>query len=124
MKNFYKWQAKVTTVKSRNIRTPKFNHIINFIEKKAGNPNRVDGSLRNGLAGAGIYSDDYEINAAIQLSSLTSIFQAELFAILHRASPCLTAEFRGRHIDICSDSHAALMAWSPITLIPNWLWSV
>jgi ribonuclease HI len=70
----------------------------------------TDGSLRNGLAGAGIYSNDYEINAAIQLGSLVSIFQAELFAILHCASVCLAAEFRDRHIDICSDSRAALMA--------------
>ncbi len=66
--------------------------------------------MRNGLAGAGIYSDDYEINSAIQLGSLVSIFQAELFAILHCASVCLAAEFRGRHIYICSDSRAALMA--------------
>jgi hypothetical protein len=43
----------------------------------------TDESLRDGKAGAGVFSANPEVNTGISLGKFVSIFQAELYAILY-----------------------------------------
>jgi hypothetical protein len=50
----------------------------------------TDGSLQEGLAGAGIFSESSGLSISIPLGGLVSVFQAEVYAILVTAHYCLT----------------------------------
>jgi len=70
----------------------------------------MNGSVKEGLAGAGIYSSGLGISSFYSLGSNVSVFQAEIFAISECASICLQLGIRGSRIFICVDSQAALRA--------------
>lgn len=68
----------------------------------------TDGSLCEGLAGAGVFSDNPEISFSFTLGSNITVFQAEVFAIIKCVQYCLQMKFYSSRISICSDSQAAL----------------
>ena len=68
----------------------------------------TDGSLCEGLAGAGVFSDNPEISLVFSLGQNITVFQTEVFAITKCAEYCLQMNFRLSGISICSDSQAAL----------------
>jgi hypothetical protein len=61
------------------------------------------GSLCEGRAGAGVFSD-------IFLGSHATVFQSEVYAILACSEYCILEGIVNRAISICSDSRAALLA--------------
>lgn len=69
----------------------------------------TDGSLMEGNAGAGVFCEEPKIELAIPLGSYTSIFQAEVYAIMCALYECAMLPY-GALIYICSDSMAAIMA--------------
>lgn len=70
----------------------------------------TDGSLKEGLAGAGVYSAGLGISSYYSLGPNVSVFQAEIFAILACALTCLQMGISNSRIFICIDSQAALRA--------------
>lgn len=74
------------------------NHIVWF----------TDGSLCNGLAGAGAYLMNFDYEMSISLGKYASVFQSEIFAIIIAVTFCLDMEWTDKSIIICSDSQAAL----------------
>lgn len=70
----------------------------------------TDGSLCEGLAGAGIFSASLELELSFSLGQDVTVFQAEIFAIAAGASACLEMDVRDTRIVICVDSQAALVA--------------
>jgi len=72
----------------------------------------TDGSKINNLAGAGVFSEDMDINQSFRLPDHCSIFQAEIFAILIALNDFKNSSDRNRSLIICSDSQAAIKALS------------
>lgn len=72
----------------------------------------TDGSVQEGLAGAGVHSAEAEVDLSFRLGPSVTIFQAEVFAISACANVCLQSGIRNRRILICIDSQAALRALS------------
>ena len=72
----------------------------------------TDGSLRDGLAGSGVFSEslDPSLNLSLRLGTDISVFQAEVLAISSCANYCLDNGYSAKKINICSDSQAALKA--------------
>lgn len=70
----------------------------------------TDGSLREGLAGAGVYSAGLGISSFYPLGTNVSVFQSEIFAISMCASTCRQIGIQNSRIAICVDSQAALQA--------------
>jgi ribonuclease HI len=70
----------------------------------------TDGSLRDGLAGYGIYSANPETSVSASLGHLSTVFQAEILAISVCLSDCLQIGLKDKRVFICSDSQAALKA--------------
>ncbi|XP_048511940.1 uncharacterized protein LOC105683896 [Athalia rosae] len=68
----------------------------------------TDGSKKRGGAGTGIWSGGPRLSMSLALGNTTTVFQAEVFAILSRVTKILTLGYRGKYIYICSDSRAAL----------------
>lgn len=68
----------------------------------------TDGSLCDGLSGAGVFSANPETRLDYNLGPHITVFQAELFALVRCAFHCLQEKFYGCRISICSDSQAAL----------------
>ena len=91
-----------------------FPHRNDWLEKKIHIPNEftfyTDGSLQEGLAGAGIYSDNPELSLSIGLGLNVSVFQTEILAIARCAYYCLDLKLSSKRVFICSDSKAALQA--------------
>jgi hypothetical protein len=72
----------------------------------------TDGSLYEGRAGAGVFSDTLDIMESYALISLATVFQTEVYAILTCSDYCRSANMHNMTICICSDSKAALLALS------------
>lgn len=72
----------------------------------------TDGSLCEGLAGSGVYSESVspKLELSFPLGENISVFQAELFAILKFAEYCSDSGVEGRSIRAFVDSRAALLA--------------
>lgn len=72
----------------------------------------TDGSLMNGLAGAGIFCPHHDFRFSLALGPMVTVFQAELCAIFNAlvASEEFFSSTRILRTIICSDSQAALKA--------------
>jgi hypothetical protein len=64
----------------------------------------TDGSGIQNCFGAGIYGPSYEYRESIPVGSLSTVFFAEVMAILRCAELLLTKNLTRRRIHICSDS--------------------
>jgi hypothetical protein len=64
----------------------------------------TDGSLCEGRASAGVFSDTLDMGESYALGSLATVFQTEVYTILACSDYCRSA------ICICSDSKAMLLA--------------
>jgi hypothetical protein len=76
----------------------------------------TDGSLCEGEAGAGVFSDTLDIRETYALGSLAMVFQTGVYAILACSDYCRSANMHNMTICICSDSNAALLALSSYTI--------
>jgi ribonuclease HI len=74
----------------------------------------TDGSLKDNLAGAGLYQPRDDLRDFLSLGTDISVFQAEVVAISMAATKCLERDYKNQKILICSDSKAALGA------LTNW----
>jgi hypothetical protein len=74
----------------------------------------TDGSLCEGEAGAGVFSDT--LRESYALGSLAVVFQTEIYAILACSDYCRSANMHNMTICICSNSKAALLALSSYTI--------
>lgn len=72
----------------------------------------TDGSKIGSNAGAGIFSSDFDFDIAIPLGELTTVFQAEVFALLTSAALLNDRNVQGLSITFLSDSQAAIRAVS------------
>ena len=70
----------------------------------------TDGSLMDGLAGAGVYNEHTGEELWASLGKRCSVFQAEIYAILTAANTCLSNGLRNKSIHFHSDSQAAVLA--------------
>lgn len=70
----------------------------------------TDGSKTNQGTGVGIYSEMKNSQFGISLEKHTTVFQAEVYAILHCAKICNTRTYKNRQICIITDSQASLKA--------------
>lgn len=70
----------------------------------------TDGSLTVRGAGSGVFGESPRVKLSFPLGSYSSVFQAEVFAILACCQENLRRAYCDRHIYICSDSQAALKA--------------
>jgi hypothetical protein len=68
-----------------------------------------DGSLCEGSAGSGVFSDVLNVRESYALGSHATVFQSEVYAILAISEYCIS-EGINRVVSICSDSRAALLA--------------
>ena len=72
--------------------------------------------------GAGILGPFYNYRESIHLCSLSTVFSAEMMAILRCTELLLTENLTRRRIHICSDSRAALAALAKTTTISSLVW--
>ena len=72
----------------------------------------TDGSFCDNRAGAGVFSETLNLKESYSLGAYTTVFQAEVFAILACSDICQRAGIQNETIHILSDSKAALMALS------------
>lgn len=70
----------------------------------------TDGSLLNGMAGAGLFCNALDVAQAVPLGRYATVFQAEVMAIKEALECCLSNQVKDKTIIICSDSQAALRA--------------
>lgn len=70
----------------------------------------TDGSLADGLAGAGAYCETWQTSEIVPLGRMATVFQAEVLAIKIALDECLKRKVQDKKIVICSDSRAALQA--------------
>lgn len=75
----------------------------------------TDGSLIDKSAGAGIYYEILEIQKAMPLGKHSSIYLAEVMAILSCCQGIENSGLMDEIIFICSDSQAVLKALSSVT---------
>jgi hypothetical protein len=76
----------------------------------------TDGSLFEGRAGSGIFSEELDLKASFALGTFSTVFQAEVYATMACSDYCLRDCMTGKTICICSDSRAALLALSSHTV--------
>jgi ribonuclease HI len=76
----------------------------------------TDGSLVNGQAGAGVYSESQDTGESYALGTLVTVFQSEVYAILMCSEKCRDLRLQNKIICICSDSRASLLALSSYTI--------
>src|ERR1700744_1829647 len=74
----------------------------------------TDGSVINGSAGAGLYCEKFRIERSIPLGIYSSIFLAEIRAIIESCHAIEDLHITNEIIFICSDSQAALKATSSV----------
>ena len=70
----------------------------------------TDGSGIQDCFGAGIYEPLYNYRESTPMGSLSTVFSAEVMAILKCTELLLTKNLTRRRIHICSDSRAAIAA--------------
>jgi ribonuclease HI len=70
----------------------------------------TDGSLCDGLAGLGVFSEQVPLEINIQLGQYVTVFQAEVLGILFCARELLNLNIIQKQIYICSDSQSAIAA--------------
>jgi hypothetical protein len=74
----------------------------------------TDGSLCEGRAGAGVFSDILNVRESYALyGSHATVFQPEVYAIVACSEYCISDGIVNRAVSICSDSRAALLAPKP-----------
>jgi hypothetical protein len=84
----------------------------------------TNGSLFEGRAGSGVFSEELDLKASFALGTFATVFQAEVYAIMACSDYCLRECITGTTICICLDSRAALLALSLQTVVPrNWCFS-
>jgi hypothetical protein len=76
----------------------------------------TDGTLCEGRAGAGVFSDTLDIRESYAFSSLATVFQKEVYDILACFDYCRSGNIHNLTISICSDSKATLLALSSCTI--------
>jgi hypothetical protein len=74
------------------------------------------GSLFEGRAGSGVFSEELDIKASFALGTFAIVFQAEVYAIMACPDYCLRDCMTGTTICIFSDSRAALLALNSQTV--------
>jgi ribonuclease HI len=72
----------------------------------------TDGSYCDNRSGAGVFSDTFNLKESYSLGTHTTVFQAEVYAILTCSDICQKVGFLNEIIHIFSDRKAALMALS------------
>ena len=72
----------------------------------------TDGSFCDNRSGAGVFSESLNLKESYSLGAYTTVFQAEVYAILACSDICQKAGLQNETIHIFSDSKAALMALS------------
>jgi hypothetical protein len=76
----------------------------------------TDGSLCEGGADAGVFSETLDIRESYALGSLATVFQTEVYANLACSDYCRSPNMHNMTICICSDCKAALLALSSYTI--------
>jgi hypothetical protein len=71
----------------------------------------TDGSLFEGRAGSGVFSEELDLKASFALGTFATVFQAD-YAIMACSDYCLRECMTGKTICICSDSRSALLAFA------------
>jgi ribonuclease HI len=82
----------------------------------------TDGSGIQDCFGAGIYGPSYDCTEGIPMGSLSTVFSAEVMAILRCTELLLTKNLMRRRIHICSDSTAAIAALAKTTTESSLVW--
>jgi hypothetical protein len=70
----------------------------------------TDGSLFEGTAGSGVYSEEINLNLSFSHSCHATVFQTEIHGILACSEFCMSQKLANK--TVCSDSRAALLAFS------------
>lgn len=70
----------------------------------------TDGSKHSNKVGAGVYGEKPRLGISTSLGTLSTVFQAEMYAVIESVQLCLDRSYQHRHIDILSDSQAVLKA--------------
>jgi ribonuclease HI len=76
----------------------------------------TDGSLFEGRAGFGYFSEELNLKAFFALETFATVFQAEVYAIMACSDYCLWECITDKTICICSDSWASLLALASHTV--------
>ncbi|XP_071577346.1 uncharacterized protein [Temnothorax nylanderi] len=82
----------------------------------------TDGSGINNRFGAGFYGPKDDHRESIPVGSHSTVFTAEILAILKCTKHLLNNNTRGRKINICSDSRAAILALAKATTESALVW--
>jgi ribonuclease HI len=82
----------------------------------------TDGSGIWACFGAGIYGPSYNYRESIPKGSLSTVFSAEVMAILRCIELLLTKNLMKRRIHICSDSRAAIAVLANTTTESSLVW--
>jgi hypothetical protein len=69
------------------------------------------------MAGSGVFSAELDLKASFALGPFTTVFQAEVYAIMACSDYCLRECMDGKTVCICSDSRTALLAISSHTVL-------
>jgi hypothetical protein len=64
----------------------------------------TDGSLFKGKLGSGFFSEELNLKASFAIGTFSTVFQAEVYAILVCSDYCLRQYMTGKTICICSVS--------------------
>jgi hypothetical protein len=70
----------------------------------------IDGSLCEGIAGAGVFSEILNVRESYGLGSHARVFHFEVYATLACSEYCILEGIVNRAVSICSDSRGALLA--------------
>ncbi|XP_071572363.1 uncharacterized protein [Temnothorax nylanderi] len=82
----------------------------------------TDGSGINNCFGAGFYGPKDDHRESIPVGSHSTVFTAEILAILRCTEHLLSNNTKGRKINICSDSRAAILALAKTTTKSALVW--
>lgn len=82
----------------------------------------TDGSLLNGKSGYGIYSTAPRTAISASLGAYSTVFQAEVSAILACANLAMARQLQGERIAILSDSQAAIQALDSNLISSRLVW--
>ena len=72
--------------------------------------------------GAGVYYSDERLEYFLSLGNFSSVFLAEVFAILICCRICIGKGYRSRFIHICSDSQTPLLALRRYNFTTHIVW--
>jgi hypothetical protein len=76
----------------------------------------TDGSLFEGRADFRVFSEALDLKASFALRTFTTVFLAEVYAIMACSDYCLREGMTGKTVCICSYSQAALLALGSLTV--------